>query len=176
MTLAMIDAMLCDRSTSYRKLRRLRDYGPPSFRTDWADAYRRRRAFSCMLQYLKKEGFVERQKEGRNSYWHITVQGKKKLSGLKKSALNLSTANLSFEKPQGKGITVFAFDIPERERKKRDWLRQCLIAMEFRCLQKSVWVSRGALSEKFMYALREREMLSYIHIFSITKRGTIREI
>ena len=119
---------------------------------------------------------MKKKKEGRNSIWKITQIGIEKLKAIKKQKDNpYSRLNIFREKLKGNGLTIIAFDIPERYRKKRDWLRVSLIAMEFLFLQKSVWFGKGSVDEDFFHALRERELLECIHIFSVSKKGTIRE-
>lgn len=176
-TVDLLDSFTGDKYTSYRKMRRSMLHGPRGFKADWADVYRRRQRFYSQLNRLKNDGLVVKKERGRSSFWRITKKGLDKLLNIRKRKNNpYSLYNAKYPKPRGNGFTIVAFDIPERERKKRDWIRSCLTLMDFRCLQKSVWISTGKLEEDFIHALRERGMLDYVHIFSVSSLGTIREI
>jgi len=66
------------------------------------------------------------------------------------------------------------FDIPERDRKKRDTVRAELIGYGFRLLQKSVWIGAYPLPKDFLELIDDLELARHIHIFSIRESGTIR--
>lgn len=176
-TVDLIDIALSDRSTSYRKARRSLLYGPPEFKTDWAYAYRQRRVFYATLNRLKKQGLVAGRKSGRRSIWKITKLGLKRWGFLRKNHSNpFSLRNLDLAgEPRKPGITIVAFDIPEREKFKRQWLRGCLKLLGFSLLQKSVWIGKRRLPEKFIKVLRQEDMLRFVQIFGISKTGTIEE-
>lgn len=70
-------------------------------------------------------------------------------------------------------IRIVTFDIPERERKKRAVLRECLKMIGFRPLQKSVWMGGAPLPEDLLKYLHERGIFRYMHIVSIREKGTI---
>lgn len=176
-TVELIDIALSDRSTSYRKARRSLLQAPAPFKTDWADAYRQRRVFYATLNRLKRQGLVTGRKSGRRSVWRITKRGLRRWGLLRQSHSNpfsLRNVDLAGE-PRKPGITIVAFDIPEQEKFKRQWLRGCLKLLGFSLLQKSVWIGKRRLPEKFVHALRQEEMLRYVQIFGISKTGTIEE-
>lgn len=173
----LIDIVLSDRSTSYRKARRSLLRAPQSFKTDWASAYRQRRVFYATLNRLKRQGLVVERKSGKRSVWKITQQGLKRwgfLMDRRGNPFSLWNMDLANE-PTKPGITIVAFDIPEREKFKRRWLRGCLKSLEFSMLQKSVWIGKRRLPEKFIRALREEDTLRSVQIFGISKTGTIEE-
>lgn len=168
------DVMLCDRHTSYRKARRSLFYGPREFKHSWSDWYRKRNAFYTLLHRLRKEGLVQSRKKGRIVGWKITRDGLNKYALLKKRMDNpYSLATATFEKTPKRGLVIIVFDIPERERVKRRWLRESLKSLDFTFIQKSVWLSNHELPEDFLQALRDRDLLEYVHIFSVSQRGTI---
>jgi len=177
-TVDLIDIALSDRSTSYRKARGSLLQGPPEFKTDWAWAYRQRRIFYATVNRLKRQGLIAGRKRGRRSVWKITKRGISWWKFLQKkrsdpfSLLHRDT----FEGMRRPGITSVAFDIPERERRKRKWLRDCLKLFDFSCLQKSVWIGKRQLPEEFIHALRERDLLKYVQIFAISRAGTIETV
>ena len=60
---------------------------------------------------------------------------------------------------------IVAFDVPEHERYKRDWLREELLVLGFEPIQKSVWFGPSPLPENFVRELGSRELLSYLKFF-----------
>ena len=157
-----------------RKSLYLPTYERQWFKTNWADAYRDRQQFYRTLNYLKNQGLVIKRKEEMKSRWVLTRCGKEKMRQYKKSRQDpFSTARIAFAKTKGAGIAIISYDIPEKERRKRDWIRMCLVEMGCEKIQKSVWLAKGMIDENFIHALRERNLLGRVHIFAVTKQGTV---
>lgn len=173
-TIGILGAFSGGKQASQRKFRRFMREGPKQFKTDLADIYRKRKKFYNVLNYLKREGLVQKKSHGRVSFWKVTGTGIKHLKILKEKGLFFQS-RANFSPSAGNGITIIAFDVPEKERKKRNWIRMSLINMEFSSLQKSLWVAHGSVAEEFIHALRERDMMDYVHIFSVDKKGTIQK-
>ena len=80
------------------------------------------------------------------------------------------------ELPEKDGvIRLVIFDIPEKERKKRLWLRLELLACDYGLLQKSVWVGYCPLPKDFLDSLEYLNLRPYVQIFSIKHSGTLKE-
>lgn len=173
-TVGVFETFSDGKQASQRKFRRLMREGPKQFKTDLADMYRKRKKFYNVLNYLKREGLVQKKSHGRVSVWKVTGIGSKYLKILKERGLFFQS-RANFLPSAGNGITVIAFDVPEKERKKRNWIRISLVNMEFSSLQKSLWIAHGSVDEEFIHALRERDMMDYVHIFSVDKKGTIQK-
>lgn len=123
-----------------------------------------KQSFSVILNRLQKQGLIAR----KNSKWSITGLGRKIIGETKFKP--------DFELPLEDGkMRLIIFDIPERERKKRLWLRLELVAYGYRLLQKSVWVGYRPLSEEFFRDLEGLNLRSHVHIFSIHHKGTLKE-
>lgn len=75
-----------------------------------------------------------------------------------------------------KKLKIFAYDIPEREKQKRAWLREVLRLLGFRMLQKSLWIGKSKIPEGFLQDLRKKEIMDHVHIFEISKTGTLKEL
>ena len=71
-----------------------------------------------------------------------------------------TTFRLIQDKPAGDIKVMVLFDIPEKKRKIRNWLRLQLKLWEFEMIQQSVWLGKGPLPKEF----RER-----LHFFGIDK-------
>lgn len=170
----LLDIMTSSRPVSYRKARRSFLYGVPEFKTDWADWYRKRHAFHSLLNKLKREGLIIKAEKKRGSLWRITTSGLRKLKGLKKKKTSVLPARM-YRANASSGPVIIAFDIPERERRKRNWLRVALFSLNFRKLQQSVWIGTTGIPAELMSDLKTQDMLPYVHIFSVSKKGTIEE-
>ena len=73
-------------------------------------------------------------------------------------------------------IKIITFDIPERERWKRAWLREALATLEFAMLHQSVWIGKNKIPEQFLEDLRDMNLLKYVHILEVSASGTLKEI
>lgn len=126
-----------------------------------------RHTISMNLSRLRREGLVARLGTGRKSRWQLTAKGKKSLA---KHPKHVESSSVRKD-----GITrLVIFDIPERERRKRDLLRVELLCCKFRQLQKSVWIGEYPLPEDFILLLDSLHLERNVHIFSIREEGTLR--
>ncbi|OGE82874.1 MAG: hypothetical protein A3B23_00775 [Candidatus Colwellbacteria bacterium RIFCSPLOWO2_01_FULL_48_10] len=125
---------------------------------------RERRNFKSMLSKLKQAGLIEEGKSG----WIATALGKKKIS--------TSMPSLSYEKEGDKTLKIVIFDVPEKYRRKRDWLRRALTEIGFKKLQQSVWSGKIRLPREFMDDLKDLDLLDYVDILEVTKTGSVREL
>lgn len=174
--LEVMDIMLLPRNEAWRYVhgRPLRGRSVASASELEADE---RQKFYNLLNYLKRQGFIESKKHGRASFWKTTGAGLKKLGVLRERNL-YSAANTQYGDPKtDAGFKIIAYDIPAKEGgKKRFWLRAALARMGFTTLQKSVWVGKKKIPEQFLEDLRARRMLPYVHVFEVGKSGTIKEV
>ena len=124
------------------------------------------RTVSSLLSRLRRQGLVARRGKKRGEYtWILTKRG----------AAKLQTESM-ITMPQPDGISrLVIFDIPERERRKRDVVRAELTACDFRQLQKSVWIGETPLPEDFISLIDDLGLKGKLHIFSIRESGTIGE-
>ena len=72
-----------------------------------------------------------------------------------------------------KTIHLIIFDIPEKERRRRNWLRQKLKEMDYGMMQRSVWWGRRAVPFEFISDLKKYRMLDHVHIMKVYKQGSI---
>lgn len=123
--------------------------------------------FRTMLTRLKKQGLIENPSRG---IWRAT----KKAMGIYSAANEKDAAYRKFLVEHGeKRDTIVIFDVPKKKGKARNYLRTELMALGYELLQKSVWIGGGPLPAEFMEYLKEKELVSTVHIFTIHKRGTI---
>lgn len=123
-----------------------------------------RETFSVLLSRLRAQGLVERKGTTRRSKWRLTKQGLDYLAKQPKPKIEI--------RPDGVERLV-VFDIPEKERKKRDAIRLELVAAGYHPLQKSVWHGNKPLPEDFLKLVDALELRPHLHIFSVREKGTL---
>ncbi len=129
---------------------------------------RERQRVSKMLSKLKAEGLVSIKGEE----WHATAAAKEKLNKLKRRL----PSDIKGEVRVNGELKIITFDIPERNRAARHWLRPVLKNSGMIMLQKSVWAGNVALPEEFFDALPKLNLLTHVEVFAVTKTGTIRQL
>ncbi len=123
----------------------------------------RRETFPVLLCRLRAQKLVERVGLRQHGIWRITGLGKRTLQ---------SVQPVARARPDGTRRLVI-FDIPERERKKRDAIRLELVAAGFQQLQKSVWHGEHPLPENFLELINALNLKNYVHVFSVRNPGTL---
>ncbi|KKT29863.1 hypothetical protein A3G55_01625 [Candidatus Giovannonibacteria bacterium RIFCSPLOWO2_12_FULL_44_25] len=126
--------------------------------------------FYSLLNHLKRHGLVEKRIIHNETLWKITLTGIDKLRILKERG------GLHYEPEKDNKLKIIIFDVPEKEKWKRAWLRDALRQLDFRILQKSVWVGKSKIPEAFLEDLRYRRLLNYIHVLEVSKTGTVVEL
>lgn len=95
------------------------------------------------IRNLERRNLVAAKSRGRGEEWSLSGAGKRRLA-----LLRMKLAYAKARKWDGKWRLII-FDIPERRRSRRDFLRQELRALGFHQLQKSAWVSPYSLPPEF---------------------------
>lgn len=120
---------------------------------------------SSALNKLKHQGLVVRVGKLRSVKWKITTEGKQYIKNLYLAVPEI---------PKQDGIMrLVIFDIPEKQRYKRDLIRAELVSYNFKMLQKSVWLGTNPLPEDFVDIIDGLDLKNRIHIFSVSQSGTI---
>lgn len=109
------------------------------------------------LERLEKEGLITKSEDQE---FHLTVNGEEIIAYIKNRYSIL-------EKPWDGKIRVVVFDIPEYNRRNRIWLREELLLLKFRELQKSVYVGKYPMPEEFYQDLIKNDIFDYVHLFTI---------
>ncbi|MDP3948074.1 MAG: hypothetical protein Q8Q41_05315 [bacterium] len=121
------------------------------------------------LSRLKKNGLAEHS----HGVWSGTKKGREYLKRYVARFRELAPA-LSERRRKGPMVVpsspqnrnmIIAFDIPERERRKRNWLRSELAIHDFMQLQKSVWMGPAPLPADFIRLLNELHLLPHMKFF-----------
>jgi len=172
-TVDLLDIFTSSYYDSYKKIKRSMMYGSPEFKTNWSEKYLESKKFYSLLNRLKNQGFIKKEKENKKTIWSITRKGLEKLKILKKKNKKIL---INYPKEKSDKLIIVIFDIPEKERHKRNWLRSVLALLDFKFLQQSVWIGKTKIPEEFLNDLRNKKMLDYVHIFKVSKSGTINKI
>lgn len=77
---------------------------------------------------------------------------------------------LIYSKPQKISKIIIIFDIPETERKTRNWLRNQIKLWGFTMIQKSVWLGTAPLPEEFQDRVNLLNIKKHIKIFNVQQK------
>ena len=119
------------------------------------------------LYRLKNKGLIEND----DHIWRINQKGKEHIK-IQLSNRFPKTIH-SVDKNGQKKEIIIMFDIPEAERRKRDWLRKSLTALGFSVLQKSVWTGPAPLPKKFLKDLSDFGIISYVKFFRAAEKDIV---
>jgi virulence-associated protein VapD len=137
---------------------------------------RERQSFNELLYRLRRDNLIGPSSKNRLKIpMLLTKKGKARLNALRKKAKHAFPMP-AYALEKDSVIKIVVFDIPERERKKRDWLRVALHQLGFRMLQRSVWIGRTKIPEDFLSDLRRLKLFQYIEIIAITKTGSLKPL
>ncbi len=136
---------------------------------------RLKRNYAVLLSKLKAQGLIEAKKVSGQKTFFITRKGKEKLRGMRENKKREFPQMPNIQEKSDAFIIV-AFDVPEKQKGKREWLRRILAQMGLTMVQKSVWMGKIKLPEEFFDALRTLDLLECVEIFEISKTGTLKQI
>ena len=123
--------------------------------------------FRNVLTRLRQDGLVAR---GGFKLWKITNRGNEHADFLKKyHVYEQFKASNSKKRPN----TIITFDVPELQRKKRDYLRLELIALGYVPIQKSVWIGHSPLPKEFLDYVKDLRLARHLQIFTVKDYGTL---
>ena len=125
-----------------------------------------KKQISNTLSDLKRRGIVEYHDDFT---WSVTEKGKT-LYKEKGGRMVFRYFSLKEEDEKEKEELIIIFDIPEKERRKRDWLRSQLKLFDFEQIQKSVWLGPDRLPKEFFAYLEELGIRGNIKIFRTNGR------
>ena len=129
----------------------------------WSRVHARQKAinigsFNQHIYRLHKKGIIE----SRGDEIHIHRENLLKFSIKKNSVLKNIFPNKT-EK------VLISFDIPEKKKKTRDWLRNQIKYWDFEMIHKSLWLGYGPLPKEFNDRLKQLGVNENVRIFKIRK-------
>ncbi len=148
----------------YRKQQRIHET-KKSYKENLEACERKLRVF---ISKMKHDGLIN---ESDNKF-NISPKGKEKLSKLQD---NLPGKHYQKNNNSNNQV-IISFDIPEKLRRKRDWLREVLKNLGFQMVHQSVWMGKGAVPKDFIVDLENLKILEHVEIFGISKTGSLKKI
>ncbi|MBI2035146.1 MAG: hypothetical protein HYT12_00485 [Candidatus Liptonbacteria bacterium] len=142
-------------------------------RMRWEEEERQR--IYDLLYRLRKDGLIMPREEKQHKHLRLTAKGVMFLNKLKLRKQNMLPTP-QYKSTDSDSLKIVAFDVPEKERGKRAWLRSALSNLEFQMVQKSLWIGKHKLPAEFMDDLLRLRIIAYIEIFAVSKRGTLRRV
>ena len=114
------------------------------------------------LSRLHKKGYLTNSSSG----WSMTKEGRKYFENLRL----LGYISSPFDKNSPDDI-VIAFDIPEKNRIVRRWLRNQIKIFGYKMLQQSLWIGPGPLPSSFLKRLEDLNIRKNVKTFKIVRRN-----
>jgi hypothetical protein len=126
--------------------------------------------YKNLIAWLRREGMIKELIIKNEKRLFITAQGKKHRELLiKRQGEALPNPEYVASWAIAKHTIIIAFDIPEKEKRKRAWLRNALGSIGFRMIQKSVWIGSSQLPQEFLNDLHKLQILKFVEIFKVIK-------
>ena len=116
------------------------------------------------IDYLKRQHYIERIKEGEKRLYRLTSKAKFEILRLQ-FALHMRTQK---GKKWDRHFYLVAFDIPEEKKKYRDFFRKLLKNNGFQMLQLSVWMARYNPQPAINELLKYLELQKYFELMKIS--------
>ena len=116
---------------------------------------------------LEKQGLIK--KDPKKKVYYLTDKGEE-------FACYIENRFLILNESWDKKLRIVIFDIPEQKRYWRVYLKQELELMQFKQLQKSVYVGRYPLPESLIKEIEKDGMGKFIYIFTIDQTDREEEI
>jgi len=117
---------------------------------------KQQREIKLRLAYLKRKKFIQITRQGNRLISALTNKGKVKI-------FRTQLQNVSNHKDGT--VTLVIFDIPESERTSREFLRRFLKDLNFKQLQKSVWISKKDFGNQLANFFRKHKLNGWINVF-----------
>lgn len=130
-------------------------FGLPKFNTC------KKTSLKTSVYSLKRRGLID----GNTSGFYITRAGRKYVDK-KLDSLKQFSANYKQNTPKD---LIVMFDVPEKKKAEREWLRFHLKKFDYVMVQKSVWVGPSPLPKEFMKYLKDIGIHKTLKTFKLSK-------
>ncbi|MBI2888938.1 MAG: CRISPR-associated endonuclease Cas2 [Candidatus Liptonbacteria bacterium] len=134
-----------------------------------------RRKYSNLLSKLKREGLIAERKKGEGTFLSLTFLGARKRDSLRSRHAH-ALPPPHYRKEQGTRLLIVAFDVPEKERRKRDWLRSALHNLGLIRVQKSMWLGKIKIPKELLKDIQTLGLVEFVEIFEVGNAGSLRHI
>jgi len=117
-----------------------------------------RRIITLNLSRLKQRGLIARDADKKT--YQLTEKGERIANYIESRRSILS-------QPWDGKFRILVFDIPEKYKGWREWLRHELILMQFQQLQKSVYIGKFPLPADFYKTLFDVDLSQYLFVLTV---------
>ncbi len=131
--------------------------------------------YSMMVRYLSKQGMLSKETIKGKVRLRLTKVGREKLRRLKYERKH-NLPGFGYELSPGKKVVIVVYDIPEKSRNDRAWLRAVLKRIGLEQLQQSVWVGKVAIPRKLIEDLAMRKLADFVEIVEVGGTGTLEHL
>lgn len=137
--------------------------------------YEERQKFYKLIYKLEKDGLIKKTDRGKSLRLKLTSKGSEFLEFLKRKKKDALSKPI-YDSAKSDQTIIVIFDVPEDERRKRDWLRAALKNIGLKPIQKSVWAGKAKLPREFLYDAEKFRITPYLEIFEIRKTGSLAKV
>ena len=128
------------------------------FGVDYRGRKIKKETIKINLYRLKKQGLITQ--DPKEKYYLLTDEGEEFVSYIKNRFSIL-------KQPWDGKLRIVTFDIPEKKKYWRKWLREELNLMQYQILQKSVYIGKHPLPESFYKTITKNYLTEYIFILTV---------
>ena len=136
------------------------------------EALRARQRYHNLIHALTRDGLVQKRTAKNKALLILTKEGRKKLEFFRAQHVGAFPPAL-YHKEAGDTFIIVTFDVPEKDRRKRDWLRAALKNLGLTMVQKSVWLGKIILPPAFLEDLHALRLVHFVEIFEVSKTGSL---
>lgn len=132
-----------------------------------------RKSANVAVHRLKKKGLIETGFVEDEICLRLTEKGKQEIQSRRQKEKEKRLLNQKKVSEKWDGVwRVVVFDIPEENKRIRNVLRQTLKVLEFKLLQKSVWISKKNYTNQLREWVKELKLLQFVLIFETKDLGS----
>ena len=155
------------------KIRRERE----RYRARTAAQRQARQRYHQLVYFLKRDGLIAQEQVRRaEPKFLLTARGKRYLAAVRERLTGTALPTPEYPRASGDRLLIVTFDVPEKQRRKRDWLREVLKHLGLRMVQRSVWIGRTKMPRAFLDDLGRLRLSTFVEIFEVSKFGSLRHL
>lgn len=129
--------------------------------------------FHQLLYELKRDGLMVEENNKGELLYRVTANGLRWLEKFRQHS-HASLPIYSSPATSHSAVTIVSYDIPEKSKYLREWIRSSLRNLGLKPMQRSIFIGKIKLPEQFLKDLVIFKLEKHVEIFEITKAGTLR--
>lgn len=134
--------------------------------------------YNDLIYKLSKDGLIEEKIINKTRVIRRTTKGNGRFIKLRKrfeSFIPMPSIK-NIKKEISNNYVVVSFDIPEKQRYARNWLRAALKNIGLEMIQQSFWMGKVKIPEDFINDLYQLGIVNFVEIFEINKQGSLKHL